>query len=68
MKTPQIREVFQLLVKQHPNFGTLKVMNESWGLAQKTMTPDKNYTVAFERTTRDLFAKVFTGIYRKIRL
>ena len=67
MKTPQIREVFQLLVKQHPSYGTLKVMNESWGLAQKTMTPDKNYTVAFERTTKDHFAKIVTGIYRKIR-
>lgn len=67
MKTPQVREVFQLLVKQHPNYGTLRVMNESWGMAQKTMTPDKNYTVAFERTTKDLFAKVITGIYRRIR-
>lgn len=67
MKTPQVREVFQLLVKQHPNYGTLRVMNESWGMAQKTMTPNKNYTVAFERTTKDLFAKVVTGIYRRIR-
>jgi predicted O-methyltransferase YrrM len=67
MKTPHIREVFQLLVKQHPNYGTLKVMNASWGIAQKTMNPDKNYTIAFERTTRDLLAKVATGIYRKLR-
>jgi len=67
MRTPQIREVFQLLVKQHPNYGTLKVLNDSWGLAQKTMNPHKQYTIAFERTTRDLLAKVVTGIYRKLR-
>lgn len=67
MKTPQIREVFQLLVKQHPNYGRLKVLNDSWGMAQKTMSFDKQYTIAFERTTRDLFAKVVTGMYRKLR-
>lgn len=67
MKTPQIREVFQLLVKQHPNYGRLKVLNDSWGMAQKTMSSDKQYTIAFERTTRDLFAKVVTGMYRKLR-
>ncbi|XZE53343.1 class I SAM-dependent methyltransferase [Planctomycetaceae bacterium SH139] len=67
MKTPQISEVFRLLVKQHPHYGTLKVLNESWGLAQKTMSSDKNYTIAFERTTRDLLAKVMTGVYRKLR-
>jgi hypothetical protein len=67
LKTPQIREVFQLLVKQHPSYGVLKVMNESWGMAQKTMSSEKKYTVAFERTTKDLLAKVLTGIYRRVR-
>jgi len=67
LKTPQIREVFQLLVKQHPHYGALKVMNDSWGLAQKTMSPNKHYTIAFERTTKDLLAKVATGLYRRFR-
>lgn len=67
LKTPQIRQVFQLLVKQHPSYGVLKVMNESWGMAQKTMSAEKKYTVAFERTTKDLLAKVLTGVYRRFR-
>jgi predicted O-methyltransferase YrrM len=67
LKTPQIREVFQLLVKQHPSYGVLTVMNESWGMAQKTMSAEKKYTVAFERTTKDLLAKVLTGFYRRFR-
>jgi len=67
MNMPQIREVFQLLVKQHPHYGTLKVMNDSWGMAQKTLSAEKNYTIAFERTTRDLLARVATGLYRRLR-
>jgi predicted O-methyltransferase YrrM len=67
MEIPQIREVFQLLVKQHPHYGTLKVMNGSWALAQKTMSDNKNYTIAFERTTKDMVARVLTSVYRKLR-
>lgn len=35
--TPQIRDVFELLVKQHPNYGNFMVLNDEWAIAQKTM-------------------------------
>ena len=40
---PHIREVFELLVKQHPHYGNLMKLDESdWVLAQKTMTQKRN--------------------------
>jgi predicted O-methyltransferase YrrM len=46
--TPQIREVFELLVEQHPSYSNF-VLHEStgWAMAQKVSSPIKTYTVQY---------------------
>ena len=67
-ETPHIRDVFELLVKQHPHYGNLLVLEESgWALAQKTMTQNKTYTIDFHETTTSMFTKVIYKLYRKIK-
>ena len=66
-KTPHIREVFELLVKQHPSYGNLMVMPESsWAMAQKTATSDKTYTVVNRESTRSVVAKAIHKTYRTL--
>ena len=61
---PHIREVFELLVKQHPNYGNLIVLdNGEWALAQKTMSQNKSYTIKNQITTKAILVKAF----RKLR-
>ncbi len=63
-ETPHIREVFELLVKQHPNYGNLIVLdNGDWALAQKTMSQNKSYTIKNQITTKAILVKTF----RKLR-
>ncbi len=51
-ETPHIREIFELLVKQHPHYGNLLLLpDEGWALAQKTMAPNKRYTVKYQYST-----------------
>jgi predicted O-methyltransferase YrrM len=58
-ETPQIREVFELLVKQHPNYGKLVLLDGgSWALAQKTMGPQKVYAYQYRGMTRHRFMRV----------
>lgn len=41
-ETPHIRDVFNLLVKQHPHYGNFVVLDDTdWALAQKTMGQDE---------------------------
>jgi len=66
--TPQVREIFELLVKQHPEYGVfLRVEGADWALAQKTNSRDKSYTIVYRETTRDLFAKWMRKVIEKFR-
>lgn len=66
-ETPQIKEVFELLVKQHPSYGNLMVVPESsWAIAQKTATPNKTYTVVSRESTRSVVAKAINKTYRTL--
>lgn len=66
-ETPHIRDVFELLVKQHPDYGNfLRLDGGDWALAQKTRTGVKTYTVVYRETTRDILAKLVRKIARKI--
>jgi predicted O-methyltransferase YrrM len=61
---PQIREVFELLVKQHPHYGKLIVLADSdWAIAQKTMDSNKTYSINYRDTTKDVVVRML----RKIR-
>lgn len=64
---PHIREVFELLVKQHPHYGNLLMLYEDdWALAQKTMSDNKTYNIVYGDTTKDIIAKVIYKVYRKL--
>ena len=68
LETPHIREIFELLVKQHPHYGNLMVLDEiNWVLAQKTMTQNKTYTIVWRETTNSIVVKVIYKIYRKLK-
>ena len=54
-KTPQIKEVFELLVKQHPNYSTFIVDPDShWAIARKQASDSKTYTIEYRETNRDV--------------
>jgi predicted O-methyltransferase YrrM len=62
---PQIREVFELLVKQHPNYGNLYLYSDrDWAVAQKTLDARKTYSVAYSETGKDIFARVLRRLKR----
>jgi predicted O-methyltransferase YrrM len=47
-ETPHIREVFELLVKQHPNYGNFLLLESTdWALAQKSASPIKTYEIRY---------------------
>lgn len=47
-KTPQIREVFELLVMQHPSYSNAIVHDrKDWAMAQKTVSAEKTYTIRY---------------------
>jgi predicted O-methyltransferase YrrM len=61
-ETPHIREVFELLVKQHPNYSNISLMTRSqWALAQKNISDRKVYTIVYqyEDSYKDIIAKIF---------
>lgn len=60
---PQIREVFELLVKQHPHYGKLILLaDREWAIAQKTMDSDKTYSINYRDTTKDVVVKILRKI------
>jgi hypothetical protein len=64
---PQIREVFELLVKQHPNYGRLLILDgDDWALAQKTVSDNKTYTIDSRETVQNMFSKAIRKAYRKL--
>lgn len=64
---PHIKEVFELLVKQHPHFGNLLILDDGdWALAQKTMSNNKTYSIVYRETAKDIISKVFYKAYRKL--
>lgn len=57
-ETPQIKEVFNLLVKQHPSYSNLKLLNGRWAVAQKTESNVKTFETIYrhEETYKDVQA------------
>jgi predicted O-methyltransferase YrrM len=68
LETPQIREVFELLVVQHPNYSNFTLLPESsWAIAQKISSTTKSYSIIYTSSYKDIFAKVFHKVRRVIR-
>jgi predicted O-methyltransferase YrrM len=60
-ETPQIREVFELLVQQHPNYANLIVHTDGgWALAQKIASDRKTYTIRCEESYKDVVGKMYS--------
>ncbi len=62
INTPQIKEVFHLLVMQHPNYHNFKIHGVGdWAWAQKTLAgaASKQITIDYNVTYKDLFGRVF---------
>jgi predicted O-methyltransferase YrrM len=52
--TPQIREVFELLVVPHPDYGEFVIEDHrDWAMARKTRTREKSYTVRYRAEYAD---------------
>ncbi|HTW47460.1 MAG TPA: class I SAM-dependent methyltransferase [Acidobacteriaceae bacterium] len=53
--TPQIREVFELLVVQHGDYGEFVIEDhKDWAMARKTGSREKSYTVRYRAEYADL--------------
>lgn len=53
-RIPQIREVFELIVKQHPHYGEFRVCGDgNWAMARKTSSATKNYSVVYDESIKD---------------
>ena len=60
-EVPHIREVFELLVKQHPDYSNfIRLEDGDWALAQKTASNHKNYKIIYqhEDTYKSVLARV----------
>jgi len=55
--TPQIREVFELLVVPHPSYSNFVVQDhKDWALARKTAAVEKSYTIRYRSEYADLLS------------
>jgi hypothetical protein len=70
LETPQIREVFELLVVQHPSYSSFVLLPESsWAIAQKQHASSKSYTIVHrhEDSAKDLVTKGVRKLQRFVR-
>jgi predicted O-methyltransferase YrrM len=70
--TPQIREVFELLVVQHEDYGEFVIEDHrDWAMARKTHRSEKNYTVRYRAEYADALSWAMAAarkVGRKVRL
>ena len=69
-RTPQVKEIFQLLVMQHPSYGNFRIHGEGdWAWAQKTSDPElRKATIEYNATYKDGFSRAFAFINRVFRI
>jgi predicted O-methyltransferase YrrM len=65
--TPQIRDVFELLVVQHPSYSNfIRFVGTEWAIAQKaTMGSKKQYAVI--QNHRETYRDILAMMYHKVR-
>lgn len=64
---PHIKEVFELLVKQHPDYSNLVLMEDmDWAMAQKTKSANKQYSVVYQETG-SLVSKFAFKLYQRFQ-
>jgi len=63
---PHIKQIFELLVKQHPNYGNFTLFeNNDWAMAQKQHNPEKTYTVNYQINTLGKIARRMKNLFNK---
>ena len=69
IKTPQVREVFELLVRQHPDYSNFRVIDNDWAIAQKVSSSVKEtvYVARHEETYANMANRVFKKIRNTVR-
>ncbi len=66
--TPHILHVVDYLVKQHPSYGEITVLEDrDWAVARKIESASKTYTVVNQESTRSLFRKVLAAFYHRLK-
>jgi predicted O-methyltransferase YrrM len=66
-RMPQIREVFDLLVKQHPNYSEFVVSGDgNWALARKIAADTKTYELIHRETVADFLGYALRWISNRI--
>jgi predicted O-methyltransferase YrrM len=64
---PHVREIFELLVKQHPDYGRFIVREEDdWAIAQKNMAHEKLYSVQYSRSLGDVALGYMKAAKRRV--
>jgi len=67
LNTPHINEIFELLVKQHPAYGNLHLLdNSDWAIAQKTRSSKRKYIIIYDISTKDIGSKILLKLYHRI--
>jgi predicted O-methyltransferase YrrM len=66
--TPQIREVFELLVKQHPNYSEFVVHPDgNWAIARKITSDTRTYSIRYETPLAGVLVGVMARIGHSLR-
>lgn len=68
LSTPHVREIFELLVKQHPDYSNFDVYPiGDWAIARKVRADEKSYTVHYDAEPRHTRAMLHEGVMRVVR-
>lgn len=64
---PHVREIFELLVKQHPDYGRLELREDSdWAIAQKNMAAVKEYKVNYNESLGQAAVRLLRAARRRL--
>jgi predicted O-methyltransferase YrrM len=64
---PHVREIFELLVKQHPDYGRLEIREDSdWAVAQKSMSAVKEYRVKYDESVQQALVRLLRAGRRRL--
>ena len=64
--TPQVREIFELLVTQHPSYSDFRIHEKGdWAIARKTRSDTKTYTIDYRKKHDTALRRLARSIRRK---
>ena len=67
LHTPHVQEIFELLVKQHPDYGRFIVRDDTdWAIAQKNVAAQKQYSIQYSKTLGDTALGYMKAAKRRI--